>query len=69
MIESFDPNNILEVRRFQRFDRSVLSAIYGTIVHLELHAGQIIYITRLFMGEQYEPKSKWVSETTEQAAE
>ncbi len=68
-IESFDPKSILEVRRFQRFDRSVLSAIYGSIVHLELHAGQIIYITRSLLGEQYKPKLKWTSQIEEQRAE
>ena len=66
-IENFDPNNILKVRRIQGFDESALRAIYGTITHLEFHAGQIIYITRLLIGEQY--TLNWVPQTKEQEAE
>ncbi len=62
-IESFDPSKILEVRRIQGFDRTALRAIYGTITHLEFHAGQIIYITRLLIGDQY--KLRWVPQTKE----
>ena len=66
-IENFDPHKILEIRRIQGFDRTALRAIYGTITHLEHHAGQIIYITRLLIGEQY--KLRWVPQTKEQRAE
>ena len=66
-IENFDPNNILEVRRIQGFDETVLRAIYGTITHLEFHAGQIVYQTRLLLAEQY--TLSWVPQTKEQAAQ
>ena len=66
-IESFDPDDILEVRRIQEFDRTALRAIYGTITHLEHHTGQITYITRLLIRDQY--KLRWVPQTKEQGAE
>ena len=66
-IKNFDPSKILEVRQIQGFDRSVLRAIYGTITHLEFHAGQIMYQTRLLLGEQY--TLNWVPQTKEQGAE
>jgi len=45
---------LLEMRTIQGLDRSVLGAIYGTITHLELHAGQISYVTRLRLGSAYD---------------
>jgi len=47
----------MENRRIQGFEKSALSAIYGTVTHLELHAGQILYITRLILKSNY--KLKW----------
>lgn len=44
---------LLKVRTIQGFDRTVLSAIYGTMTHLELHAGQITLLTRLRIGSRY----------------
>ena len=66
-IDDFDPNKILQVRRIQGFDETALLAIYGTITHLEFHAGQILYQTRLLLGEQY--TLSWVPQTREQGAE
>ena len=48
------PEELLEMRTIQGFERVVLSAIYGTMTHLELHAGQISYLTRLRLGRVYE---------------
>ena len=66
-INNFNPDNLLEDRRIQGFEKSALSAIYGTVNHLELHAGQIIYITRLILKSNY--KLKWIPQTKEQGAE
>ena len=66
-INNFDPGNLLERLRIQGFEESALSAIYGTVNHLELHAGQITYITRLILKSNY--KLKWIPETKEQDAE
>jgi len=53
-----DTSLLLEQRRIQGSDRSVLGAIYGTMGHLELHAGQIFYITRLKMGKAYKERRR-----------
>jgi len=44
---------LIEPRRIQGFDTSVLDAIYGTMCHLELHTGQVLYLTRLRIGDAY----------------
>lgn len=66
-INNFDPSNLLEKQRIQGFEESALSAIYGTVTHLELHAGQITYITRLILKSNY--KLRWIPQTKEQGAE
>ena len=50
---NLDPARVLDMSRIQGFDASVLSAIYRTMTHLELHAGQILYITRMRLGDAY----------------
>lgn len=65
-INNFDPGNLLERLRIQGFEESALSAIYGTVNHLELHAGQIIFITRLILKSNY--KLKWIPQIKEQSA-
>jgi len=66
-INNFDPGNLLEKRRIQGFDENALSAIYRTVAHLELHTGQITYITRLILKSNY--KLRWIPQTKEQGAE
>ena len=66
-IDNFDKDGLLANRRIQGFDRSALSAIYSTVTHLGLHAGQITYITRLILKPDY--KLKWIPQTKEQGAE
>lgn len=66
-IDNFNPGNLLEKRRIQGFDENALSAIYGAVTHLELHAGQITYITRIILKSNY--KLSWIPQTKEQGAE
>jgi hypothetical protein len=66
-INNFNPDNLLEIRRIQGFNEDALSAIYRVIAHLELHSGQVIYITRLILKSNY--KLKWIPQTKEQGAE
>ena len=54
---------LLEMRRIQGYDESVLGAIYGTMTHLELHAGQIVWITRMRRGGAYE---EWCKPATKE---
>ncbi|MBN1766772.1 MAG: DUF1572 family protein [Sedimentisphaerales bacterium] len=67
ILKKCEPVKLLEKRRIQSFDNTLLSAIYGTITHLELHAGQIIYITRSLLKDQYQ--YLWEPQTKEQGAE
>jgi len=47
------PASLLDSKRIQGFDENVLSAIYAAITHLELHAGQIVYIAKLLLDDKY----------------
>ena len=67
VLSTLDEGALLETRRIQGFDTSVLSAIYSTITHLEGHALQIAYATRLRLGDKYE--DFWKPSTNEQGAE
>lgn len=49
----FDTSALLDEKMIQDRARTLLTAIYGTMAHLELHAGQICYITRMKLGEAY----------------
>jgi hypothetical protein len=51
-------SQLLERRRIQGFDTTVLDAIYDTVGHLELHTGQILYLTRLRIGGAYQESWK-----------
>jgi hypothetical protein len=64
LLGSVTAETLLEPRRFQGFDRSVLAAVYGTVGHLEGHSLQIAYITHMLTGEQYKPF--WKPESEEQ---
>ncbi len=59
-------SELLETRRIQAFDTTVLDAIYDTMCHLELHTGQVLYLTRLRLGETY--KESWTPASKEQGA-
>jgi len=49
-----DSSRLLEEKTIQGRTFSALSAIYRTVPHLQLHAGQIAYITKLKVGSKYE---------------
>ena len=61
-----ETSELLEARRIQAEDVTVLNAIYDTMCHLELHTGQILYLTRLRLGEAYE--ESWRPASKEQGA-
>ncbi len=56
----------LEKRRIQGFEATVLSATWDSLTHLCGHTQEIIYITRLQLGEAYQ--FAWVPTTPEQGA-
>lgn len=57
---------LLRPRRIQGFDETGLSAIYDSLAHLNGHTQEIIYITRLQLGERYQ--FDWKPSTPEQGA-
>jgi hypothetical protein len=58
--------DLLQSRRVQGFDETVLSALYDTLTHLNGHTQEIIYITRLQLGDAY--RYAWAPTTPEQGA-
>ena len=70
MVETGDYANaettLLEARRIQGFDESVLSAIFESLAHFNGHTQEIVYITRLQLGGVY--RFLWIPSTPEQIA-
>jgi hypothetical protein len=57
---------LLEPRRIQGFDETVLSAIFDSLAHFNGHTQEIVYITRLQLGAAY--RFAWAPATPEQGA-
>jgi uncharacterized damage-inducible protein DinB len=55
-----------EARRVQGFDETVLSAIFDSLAHLSGHTQEVVYVTRLQLGDSY--RFAWVPSTPEQGA-
>jgi hypothetical protein len=66
VLAGFDESRLLEARRIQGFDETVLSAVFDCLTHLSGHAQEIVYVTRLQLGEAY--RFAWVPATPEQGA-
>jgi uncharacterized damage-inducible protein DinB len=60
-------SQLLAARRIQGFDETVLSAIFDTLAHLSGHTQEIVYITRLQLGDAYQ--FAWKPATREQGGE
>jgi len=57
---------LLEPRRIQGFEESVLSAIFESLAHFNGHTQEIVHITRLQLGDAY--RFAWIPSTPEQIA-
>lgn len=57
---------LLKVRRIQGFEISALAAIFHTIPHFRGHTQEIIFRTRLALGDRYQ--FAWQPQTPEQGA-
>jgi hypothetical protein len=66
VLAAFPPQKLLEPRRIQGFETTVLAAIFDTVSHFVGHQHQIVYITRLRLGDAY--RFQWVPATPEQGA-
>jgi hypothetical protein len=57
---------LLESRRIQGFEETVLSAIFESVAHFNGHTQEIVYIARLQLGDAY--RFAWIPSTPEQLA-
>lgn len=53
IIKKITPEEILSPRHIQGLDVTVMAALYMAVTHLELHAGQISYIAKYILNEDY----------------
>jgi hypothetical protein len=65
-IAAVTPETILAPRKVQGYDETVLSAAFHAVTHFEGHTHQVVYITRLRLGDRY--VFKWVPATPEQVS-
>ena len=61
------PESLLVQRRIQGFDETVMSALIAALTHLELHTGQISFLTKLMLDKDY--KVCWKPLNKEQGKE
>jgi uncharacterized damage-inducible protein DinB len=54
VISELTPERLLETRRIQNYDVTVLEAIYHVVEHFSEHTGQIIYATKLLTSNDLE---------------
>jgi hypothetical protein len=66
VLERVNDAQLLERRRIQGYEETVLSAIFETVGHFNGHTQEIVYITRLQLGDAY--RFAWVPATPEQIA-
>lgn len=62
----FSPDKLLEPRRIQGFETTLLAAIFDSVSHFVGHTHQILYITRLRLGDNY--RFQWEPASAEQGA-
>lgn len=52
-VDNFDPARLGEPKFIQGFNVTILAAMYHSLTHLEEHLGQIIFLTRLQLVDNY----------------
>jgi hypothetical protein len=65
-LAALDETRLLEPRRVQGFDETVMSAIWESLTHLSGHTQEVVYVTRLQLGDRY--RFAWAPSTPEQGA-
>jgi uncharacterized damage-inducible protein DinB len=56
VLAKFDIAKLTDKRRVQAFDVTVMGAIFDTVSHFVGHSQEIIYVTRLQLGQKYQFK-------------
>jgi uncharacterized protein DUF1572 len=51
VLASIDPSTLLEHRRIQSYDVTILQAIYTVVEHFSMHTGQIILLAKMWKGD------------------
>ena len=51
VLANIDPATLLDPRRIQSYDMTVMSAIYSVVEHFSMHTGQIILLAKTFKGD------------------
>jgi len=51
ILANVDPSTLLERRRIQSYDVTVMQAIYAVVEHFSMHTGQIILLAKTFKGD------------------
>lgn len=54
ILKNLAPGRLMEQKHIQGFDASLLGVVYVAVTHLDIHVGQILYITRLKKGDEYQ---------------
>jgi uncharacterized damage-inducible protein DinB len=50
VLSGLEESDLLEKRRIQGYDVTVLDAVYHVVEHFAMHAGQVVYLTKLLTG-------------------
>jgi hypothetical protein len=66
VLAGLSEQQLLQPRRIQGFQESVLSAIFDSLTHFQGHTQEIVFLTRLQLGDAYQ--LAWVPATREQGA-
>ena len=64
VVSQIPAESLLSYKRIQGFDETIMSALIAALNHLELHSGQIIFISKLILEDNY--KESWKPRNTEQ---
>lgn len=51
VLDNLNADDLLENRTIQGRDTTILSAVYHVVEHFAMHAGQIVFIAKMFAGD------------------
>jgi hypothetical protein len=66
VLDGVAARQLLDGRRIQGFDETVLSAIFVCVSHMRGHAQEVVYVTRFQLGDGY--VFRWTPTTPEEGA-
>jgi hypothetical protein len=66
VLRAVPPRQLLDHRRVQGFETTGLSAIFDSVAHFKGHTQEIVFLTRMQLGNDY--RFEWVPSTPEEGA-